>query len=205
VKLSLLSRALATVVLTILLLSGCSHFRVHRDYQKATEAKPLEIPPELDKPNNPGELIIPAVGSKTGLASSATSDAPPQSLPVGDSKTNSAIVADDQLVIPDTVENTWQRVGLALERSRTGTIVQRDESGHSYVVMLKSKKKQKSKGSIFTRWFRSDSTLSSHIQLVIKIIPEDERAKIHIDGDTSHPETIEMARHVMAVLKERLS
>ncbi len=98
----------------------------HRDdyYAKARETRPLEVPPDLDTPTTADALIVP----ETGTPDSATE-------PVG-SAPPAAVVDNGTLHVADTVENTWKRVGLALERAKAGEIRARDATSHSYTLAV---------------------------------------------------------------------
>lgn len=205
--LSLFFRAVIGASFTMLVLPGCSHFRTHTNYQKATEAKPLEIPPNLDSPATAGELIVPPANRNVGATSTTENrDNRPASLfPDTPPTTNSVIVSDEELHVDDTVENTWRRVGLALERAQLGTVVQRNESKHSYVLAFTSTKTVSRKGNWFMRWFHRSSTVSMTDQLTINVISHEDTASISIQGDASNTQSVEAAQRVKAILRERLS
>ncbi|HWU52421.1 MAG TPA: hypothetical protein VN153_06345, partial [Tahibacter sp.] len=54
---------IALLVALIPLLGGCSLFKSRSEWDKAAEARPLEIPPDLEAPPSRGELIVPQAGS----------------------------------------------------------------------------------------------------------------------------------------------
>lgn len=91
-------RALAATALAAVLLSsaGCSWFRGGERYLDATENRPLELPPGLDRPT-----VDPAMAVPTVAAIAPTPAAP---------------AASASLVLDDTAENAFRRVGLALGR-----------------------------------------------------------------------------------------
>jgi len=104
-------------VAAALALSACSMFRDRSDYTRAVENRPLEVPPDLDSPASGNELIVPQAGSAAGAAAAAS--APVRRGPA-------------ELHVDGNVEDTWQRVGSALQRSKIGSVGSRDEAGHSY-------------------------------------------------------------------------
>ena len=61
-------RALAILLAASSLLGGCSWFHRHsekqaNEYRTGVQERPLEVPPDLDKPNTAAALTIPEVGS----------------------------------------------------------------------------------------------------------------------------------------------
>ena len=120
-----------TLIVATALLSGCGWFHRDRvDYYKGTqETRPLEVPPDLDAPSTSRELVVPASSGSTASSSaataSATSSAPPEA---------AGIVASGpvDLHIADSVDNAYQRVGLALDRLQLGKVASKDDAAHSY-------------------------------------------------------------------------
>ena len=61
-------------------LAGCGFFDRHfhkenEAYKASVQEHPLEVPPDLDKPNTSGALTMPDAGASTATASAAASDA----------------------------------------------------------------------------------------------------------------------------------
>ena len=115
-----------TLIVATALLGGCGWF--HRDraeyYKGAQETRPLEVPPDLDAPPTGRELVVPGTTAAAGTSSAAgVSTAPP---------TATAVSGPVDLHIADTVDNAYQRVGLALERAQLGKISSKDDAAHSY-------------------------------------------------------------------------
>jgi uncharacterized lipoprotein len=115
-------RALSCAVLSTLVLavSGCSWLRGPSVYENASEGRALEVPPDLDSPRADPAMAIPAVGPATG--SPRTSVAAP------------TIVASGPFPVSDTVESTWRRLGIALERTDGVEIVERAQVLSAYSV-----------------------------------------------------------------------
>jgi|SRR5690606_12827344 len=51
--------------------SGCSWFSKDTGYQLPAEARPLEVPPDLDRPNTEGAMEIPGQGAPTSVMRSS--------------------------------------------------------------------------------------------------------------------------------------
>jgi hypothetical protein len=54
--------------------SGCSWIRNKTHYQASKESNPLEVPPEMDKPDTSAATSLPTVASMTTPTSAGTSD-----------------------------------------------------------------------------------------------------------------------------------
>jgi hypothetical protein len=78
------------IVLALLASGGCRWFR-GSDYTRSAEQRPLEVPPDLDRPMTDNQLPLP---SSEGLGGTGPS-------PVG-------------FVVADSPENVWPRLGAAL-------------------------------------------------------------------------------------------
>src|SRR5690242_9616965 len=111
-------------------------FHRHHDttyYSKAQEAKPLEVPPDLDTPVVSNELTVPQAGSSTSAtAATHTADASPPA--VTSSAPPQVSLSGDSIRVADSVGHAWTRVGLALERAQVGTISERNETAHTYTL-----------------------------------------------------------------------
>lgn len=137
------------LVTALLASSGCKWF--HRggnaDYQKSVENRPLEIPPDLDKPAVDPSMQIPTSrATNTTSARSVPPAAPsiaPASIPPPASPApvvaNPAPVAgnDASFTITDTPAGTWTRLGSALAHVDGVAITQRAQALSSYEVQYK--------------------------------------------------------------------
>jgi uncharacterized lipoprotein len=189
------------------LLGGCSLFHHHDNYySKAQEARPLEVPPDLDTPVSSNELTVPSASSAPSAAASTpgtTSSAPPQVSPSGDS-----------LHVPDSVGHTWTRVGLALERAQVGTISERNEAAHSYtldVEGLKSSPVPTPEHHWYSRILHpfgggsssTPATVSGH--LTVTVSTDGDGSRVEVSGAAGDASAAEAARRVLSALRERLS
>ena len=108
-------------------LGACSASSSLPDYStKAAEARPLEVPPDLDTPPSANELVVPSAGSGATAAAAGASNVP-QLVAYSDLHTNSG------------AEDTWKNVGSVLQRSKLGTVSSRDEATHSYSFAFDAK------------------------------------------------------------------
>jgi uncharacterized lipoprotein len=90
---------LALLALALVATSGCGWFRGKSIYEDAPEARPLEVPPDLDAPRIDPAMTIPSVAAPAAV---------PARQPAG---------ADGSpFVVADGPESVYRRLGLALER-----------------------------------------------------------------------------------------
>jgi uncharacterized lipoprotein len=202
------------VLLAATTLGGCSWFHHRNDYyNKAAEARPLDVPPDLDTPVTSNELIVPSA-SATAATASSTSVAPPAAnvaagVPASGSTTT---LTGDGLHVADSPEHAWQRVGLALERAQVGTISARDESARSYTIEVSGlgAPAPAEEHHWYTRVLHpfgggnaKPQTVSGH--LTVRVSEDKGGAKVNVEGDSSDSATATAARRVLEVLRERLS
>jgi uncharacterized lipoprotein len=204
-----------TLLVAIVSLAGCGfvhrHF-AHDDtaYRKAAQDRPLEIPPDLDTPSTSGALIVPPApgASSTASASASTSigsSATPNSLPPAASIQPGVQIGGDGMRVNDGVENTWARVGLAVERSGVATLVERDEAGHAYTVETTGQTTEKA------GWFKRAITLghasrkvAAKVRLVVRVTGDGADSKVAVEG-ASDEASQDAARSLLAALRQRLS
>lgn len=200
------------------LLGGCGFLHKHFDrkepaYQKSPQDRPLEIPPDLNTPNGSGALVIPPGASPAASAQPATPPAYDGAAPAADasvaapvSSAPGAAIEGDALRVADTVESTWVRVGLALERSGAATITSRDDAGHSYAVETTGQAGSQ------PGWFKRAITLgragaksAAHVPLTVRVSADGaEASKVSIEGAADEASRA-AARALLATLRQRLS
>lgn len=101
-KSSLVRRVVSAALVAALLASaGCSWLRGRSGYENSPESRPLEVPPDLDRPAADTSMQVPAVSAAAAASASAAARGP---------------VTGESFVIADSLENAWRRLGLALER-----------------------------------------------------------------------------------------
>lgn len=111
----LVRRALSAVLVAVVVSSaGCGWLRGKSGYEKSVENRPLEIPPDLDRPAQDSSMQIPATAT-------------PRAAPA-------APVTGASFLIADAPESAWRRLGLALDRIEGVTISERVEAQSVYNV-----------------------------------------------------------------------
>jgi len=214
-------RALAIAVTASSLLAGCGWFHRHSEkqndeYKTSVQERPLEVPPDLDKPNTAGALTIPQASPNAGAAAPAAANvsaapagvqtpAAPAAAPVADAAATPAVLSADGLHVADSVDSAWNRVGLALERSGAATILARDEAGRTYEVQTAAQVVSK------PGWFKKTITLgmakgktTAQVRLRLRVAAEGDGSKVTVEGATDDASK-EAAQALLATLKSRLS
>jgi uncharacterized lipoprotein len=212
-------RALAILVAAGSLLGGCSWFHRHsekqaNEYKTGVQERPLEVPPDLDKPSTAGALTIPEVGSPAAPVSTAPADAstapagaaaPVAAAPAAGEAAPPALLSADGLHVADSVDSTWNRVGLALERSGAATILARDEAQRTFDVQTTGQVVEK------PGWFKKTITLgmakgktTAQVKLKLRVAAEGNGSKVTVEG-ASDEASQQAAQALLSTLKSRLS
>lgn len=138
--------ALPVLALSALLLSGCGMFRSQKAWETAKQETPLEIPPGLDTPSTSAALVIPEQGANNPTANGATAR-------VGK---GGGVIADG-FVINDTIDNTYRRVGQALENGDIGQVLAHDDDAHTYTLSVVASDQPTEKKGFFSSMFNGKS------------------------------------------------
>ena len=217
-------RALTIALTASCLLAGCGwmHRQAHKNddvYKTSVQEHPLEVPPDLDKPNLSGALTIPdaaPTGSAPAASATAPSTAPAgeavaaaapagTTAPLAGEAVPPAILSNGTLHVQDSVDSVWNRVGLAIERSGAATILSRDEAGRSYEVQTV--------GQVVSKpgWFKKAITLgmakgttTAQVHLKLRVTAEGNGSMVTADGATDDASKA-AAQALLDTLKQRLS
>lgn len=193
-----MKKLLIALALATLMLSGCSIFRSHKDWDKAKQETPLEIPPSLDRPSTSAALVIPPkVGPQTETASAAPG------------ATSATTGNSTSMHLADNVDTAWQRVGQALSRGDLGTVSAQDEAGHVYELQVATQPALQQKQSFMQKHFSNTQDQSASSQnaashertttLAIRVTPAaNGGSMVSAQGDTTQ------AARVISALKGRL-
>ena len=215
-------RALVIAVTACCYLAGCGwlHRRADKqnnEYQTSVQERPLEVPPDLDKPNTSGALTIPESHPNAGAVPASAPDisaapagaqapaAPAEAAPVAGAAAAPAVLSADGLHVLDSVDSAWNRVGLAIEHSGAATILSRDEAGRTYDVQTASQVVSK------PGWFKKAITLgmakgttTAQVRLKLRVTAEGDGSKVSVEGATDDASR-QAAQALLATLKQRMS
>ncbi len=109
------TRSLIWLTLAVVLVSattGCSWLKKRVGYQNSKQNNALEIPPGLDAPSTNNALIVPNVDGTTSLGQASV----------------------ETFTVNDSLESTWKRMGLALNRIEGVTVTGSAQALGSYDV-----------------------------------------------------------------------
>ena len=173
--------ALPVLAVSALLLSGCGMFRSQKAWETAKQESPLEIPPGLDTPSTSAALVIPEPGANNPTANGATAR-------VGKS---GGVIADG-FVLNDSVENTYRRVGQALENGDIGQVLAHDDTGYTYTLSVVASDQPAAKKGFFSSMFNGKSKKSEdapgaaphQVQLAVSTSGE-KASEVRAQGDAA--------------------
>jgi uncharacterized lipoprotein len=214
----LIRSSVPTLIASAALLNGCSWFHHHDkvDYYKgAVETRPLEVPPDLDTPSTSKELVVPGTTTPAPSASAVSSSAPAMAQ-TSTASVSPPVDAAAELHVADTVENTYQRLGLALDRAEIGKVTSRDEATRSYTldfsgaVTMTAAPQEHHWYSRVLHPFGGGSNAEAKTQQVtsalrVSVIDDTGGSRISVSGIPGDPSASAAARRVIEVLRERFS
>ena len=150
---------IVSLLSTLLLLGGCGLFK-NRDvpYQDSVNRAPLQVPADLDQPVVDDALRVPEAGTSGSSDIRVTDRAPAAAATGGD------------LVLSDSVEGAWRRVGVALSRLGDDVAVaDSDEAAGRYRVDIVTR--QRADG-FFKRLFRRGGSTSERVIVQLEPVAE---------------------------------
>jgi uncharacterized lipoprotein len=166
----------------------------------AATTAPLAAPPPASPP-----VASAPVAATPSTAPPAMSSAPPGT-------SNVSSVGGSELHVADSVQNTYARVGLALERAQLGTLSARDDGAHTYTLNFSGTVVTSPEGehhwySRVLHPFGGDKEQTQQVtrQLLVRVAGEGAGSKVSVEGDTSDKLTADAAKKVIEVLRDRLS
>ena len=191
---------LIAVIALATLGGGCSWFHSgtrNPQWHSAQQERPLEVPPDLEKPVNAAALSIPDLPANASTSTSATE---PEATPPGTQATAAAsaqAVGTGNLVFNDTVDSVYGRVGIALKRGDIGKLLAEDAAAHSYQVEVSTTQVEKPKG-FFARIFSSAKKREVNATVAVSVVADGDKARVDLSG----PEAA--VRQLQAALQQRL-
>jgi uncharacterized lipoprotein len=106
---------LAALVLSVFAASGCRWFKRGNPYNQSAETRPLEVPPDLDRPNTDAALGAPASVTRSSMAGTPGqpqgASAPPAQAPAAAA---AAPAAAGGFTVAGTRDEVFNKLGEAL-------------------------------------------------------------------------------------------
>lgn len=200
---------LTCAIVAASLLGGCGYMRSkfgnkEDAYKSSGQARPLEVPPDLDMPNMSGTLVIPE--RVAAPADASARNVPPSVDATAPGMSTGAAIPGEGLRVADGVQSTWVRVGLALERSGVAMIEARDADAHSYQIRGSGQVTQRAGWLKRTLTFgRADGRkVQTSVTLGVRVSADGDASRVTIEGAAGEAEQ-NAAREILDMLRQRLS
>lgn len=155
---------IVSLMSTLLVLGGCGLFK-SKDipYQDSVNRAPLQVPADLDQPVIDDALRVPEA------AGSGSPD-----VRVAD-RAAAASMAGGDLVLSDSADGAWRRVGVALSRlGEDVSVAGSDEAAGRYQVEIVSRERS---GGFFKRLFRRGDGKASE-RVIVQLEPVAEGVRV---------------------------
>ncbi|WP_374674174.1 outer membrane protein assembly factor BamC [Ideonella sp.] len=109
------------------------------------------------------------------------------------------------LQVDDTLDRTWRRIGLALDRGGF-TVEDRDRSqGLYFVRFVDTKEAAKDEPNFFTRWFSSDDRAAKALNRYrIQVQADGQRTLVHVQNYQGQPDNSASAQKIVSLLVDEL-
>ena len=193
---------LIAVIALATLGGGCSWFHSgtrNPQWHSAQQERPLEVPPDLEKPVNAAALSIPDLPASASASTSAGATEA-EATPPGTQATAAAgaqALGTGSLVFNDTVDSVYGRVGIALKRGDIGKLVAEDAAAHGYQVEVGITQIEKPKG-FFARIFSSAKKREVNVTVAVSVVADGDKARVDLSGPAA------AVRQLQAALQQRL-
>lgn len=195
------------LAICVLLLASCGLFR-HKEkqplYYSAVEAEPLQIPPGLDRPTSGGALVI--VTPMAPLPKKEMKIVPPrissQSSGDKDSSRISWSAEGAYLLVEDTKESVFRRLGLVIDRAGMSVSATSMEDGYRFEYKHDPKDPDRGFFSKLAFWRDDGPNYSGTYRAVIQADGANSRVFIkNADGSEADQAA---AEHLLSIFGERL-
>lgn len=176
------------------------------EYKNSEQAPALEVPPGLDAPNRTGSLTIPEPSASVANLKTDGSVPAAEFKPSSAPPTQAMNLAGGGLQLADSLDHTWARVGLALERSDVATIQSRDAAQRTYDISTTGEK-TRSPGflkKVVTLGMARDKNVKTAVTLRIRVGGSDGASTVTVEGATTESGS-SAAQRVLQTLRQRMT
>ncbi len=128
---------LALLVVAVFAASGCRWFRRNNPYNQSAETRPLEVPPDLDRPSTAAALGAPTSVTRSGMSGTPVQGAAPAQTPAGQPAVAQAPAASalgSGFTVPGERDAVFNQVGEALAAVPGATIASKAQLLGTYDV-----------------------------------------------------------------------
>lgn len=201
---------IATTLVLIAILSGCSSFRNQEpEYLAAAEVEPLKIPPGMYDPTGPSPVLI-SVPEMRMPAGDELSPAPPRVVSTaGRNDTNAYLAWSAQgayLLVKDTPDSVARRLKYAIENSGM-TILQVDASGQGAHKFHYKQVHTETEEGFFSRmafWRDSPDVIDFSGTFMTSLRGDGQNTRVYLLFGTGEAVDTEGSEHILGIFMERL-
>ncbi|GAB4213362.1 MAG: outer membrane protein assembly factor BamC [Rhodoferax sp.] len=115
----------------------------------------------------------------------------------------STVNGQTTLMIPESFDRSWRRVGLALDRTQF-TVEDRDRSKGLYFVRYVTPNAEKSEPGLLSRWFGSSKPDAKPQQYRIRVASQGDVTTVTVQAVDGNPAAPEQAQRIVGVLADDL-
>jgi hypothetical protein len=199
---------MATALLLIVIISGCSSFgNKEPEYLASKEAAPLKIPPGLDNPVGPSPVLI-SVPEMRMPQGDELDPAPPRVVSTaGKQDTNAYIAWSAQgayLMVKDTPDSVARRLRHVIENSGM-TMLKADDSGaHKFHYTQVRVKSDEGFFSSMAFWRSRPKYIDFSGTFMTSLKPDGENTRVYLLFGTGEAVDTAGSEHILGIFMERL-
>jgi uncharacterized lipoprotein len=213
----MMSRQYSTSALLLMLLAGlnaCGWVPSQSEYDPVNPGQSLEVPPDLDTPDTRGALRVPNATYSRVEGGPVSASAPALSADGAASASASASAESGlrmiweggipSLVVEDSEEGTWRRVGFALERMGIDVDSEQRESS-TYVVDYVDAEAREQRPGVFSRWILRRKGPTDHSGTYqVKLRAQGESTHVNLLDEDGNPADSVLTEEILQGLMDRL-
>lgn len=191
-------RTLGTLIIFATVISGCGWLKQKSDYEHVEERQPLEVPPDLDRPNDRAALRVPNSTYSRVAGGSVDSAVPTEN------SLSTAPGVPSSLLVADTPLSTWRRLGPSLERVGL-RIVNEDEDSLQYRVEYVDTEARANRPGLFKRLVlrrKGPADYSGEYVIEVRDVPQGSEVHVLNEDGTDAPDRV--AEDISGALDDRL-
>lgn len=188
------------------LISGCGLMPNQSEYDRVDPGTALEIPPELDEPDQARAVRVPnaTYSAVRGGAINVPEAANPLAGLTGAKMVE--LDGEDVLAVGDGAASVYRRVGVALERLGL-EVDDADDSQARYTVKYVDKSAREQRPGVFSRWIlrrKGPTDYSGRYQLRVAA-HNDDVTVVRLVTDEGRPVAERVREAILVPLRDRLS
>jgi uncharacterized lipoprotein len=196
----------ALLLLMTLALSSCGLFSSKSEYDKVPPGKALEVPPDLDEPSAASAIRVPNATYSRVANGPVSAGAPVGSTTAAvEPGTRLEFAGGRQaLLVDDSLESAWRRVGFALPRIGLEINDQNRDSGVYSVEYVDVAAKEQQPGR-FSRWIMRKKGPTDHSgSYQVRLVAAGEQTRVQLLDEDGGQAADSVSEVILNGLLERL-